>query len=573
MDALLHRKYILGSSSIVGDPRRKWEDRVFVEEIPRPGWDSIIVGIVADGVGSADFGARGAQLAVDSVVEYIRQSQGNDYSEILESAIEAANSAVFNENQTIGGDGLSTLVVVMIVRDRAYVGNVGDSRVYWVQADGKILQLTRDHNYGNIYGGTPTKDESLVLINAIGKNSTVQVDLGFYLKGDDIEQAFRLGVAGLPLKIGDSLLICSDGLYKTGPREERYIKDSEIFNALQTEKLPNHAAIKMVSMVEGRKPDDNVSAVTIQVAPATGFQESVWRSLYTWLLSFSTNSVVTKKFGVVFTSLLGLMILFFVTGQLLSQETKEFPVLTDAIPTFEISTVTDVVPVTQSPAHPIIVSMLVQSVDIRKGASNAGATVNQSEKIESGRQISTYNETGVSLVGVVVKQNPRDKFFLYIFQESAIKVNFDDRLKPVLLKGALMLNPGATNFSEVSFSDPDNLYARVLDGRMIVEVRGSNFWLYCLEGNCQWVVGREVSRVPEGYKSAFVRNKGYVDVDFQKLTEDEKRQWHVECNLCMPDLVTEPTPTQGNFPLKPDSGNNIQNPCRQNPKLCPTPNR
>ena len=81
-------KYVLGSKSAVGDPRRKWEDRVYVGEIQRKGNNSLVVGIVADGVGSADFGARGAELAIQTVLEDIKNSQGDDIPAIIESAME-----------------------------------------------------------------------------------------------------------------------------------------------------------------------------------------------------------------------------------------------------------------------------------------------------------------------------------------------------------------------------------------------------------------------------------------------------------------------------------------------------
>ncbi len=269
----IQSKYTLGSKSGVGDPRRKWEDRVFVGEIKRIGGDVLVAGIVADGVGSADFGARGAQLAIDIVIDTLRESEGNDIIGLIESAIESANSAVFHENAMKEGDGLTTLVIVIIYKERCFVGNVGDSRAYWIPQtkNGRprqVLQLTYDQTYYNIYGGDSNSAEADILVNDIGRKTSVQVDCGFYLKRgaepDDRERAYMLGLAGLPLKPGDTILLCSDGLIKKSPSGKPYIADHEILDAVQSEYLPDMAAIKLVSFAEGRRPDDNVSAVTIQ---------------------------------------------------------------------------------------------------------------------------------------------------------------------------------------------------------------------------------------------------------------------------------------------------------------------
>lgn len=117
---------------MVGDPRRKWEDRVFAAEIQRTKGEPLIVGIVADGVGSALFGLRGAQLALDTALHTLERSEGNDISSVLEKALEAANQVVYQENQKHEGDGLTTLVAAVIFKDRCYIGNVGDSRAYWI---------------------------------------------------------------------------------------------------------------------------------------------------------------------------------------------------------------------------------------------------------------------------------------------------------------------------------------------------------------------------------------------------------------------------------------------------------
>jgi len=266
---MIKDKYILGQRNDPGDPRRNNEDRTWVDLIYRANQEeALIVGVVADGVGSAE-GAAGAQLAVDVVIKYIQESRGTNIPQIIADAVESANLAVFRENEKLDRNGLTTLVVAIIYNDRCFIGNVGDSRAYWVQnvsdGNGKMLLLTRDHSFYNIYGGVDQdSQEGGVLVNYIGKKPDVFVDLGFYLKGDDQEKARQLGVNGLPLKPGDSILLCSDGLIKKDRLGKRFAEDKEIISSLITESATDKAAIKMVSAAVGRRPDDNVSAVTIQ---------------------------------------------------------------------------------------------------------------------------------------------------------------------------------------------------------------------------------------------------------------------------------------------------------------------
>lgn len=268
-DRLLPFHYVLGAVTKVGNPRRKHEDRVYKGEIQCMGGNSLIVGIVADGIGSSDAGERGAQLAVDICVKYIKESTSDNIPLILSGAIESANKAVYEENQRNNSDGLTTLVVAIVYKNRCYIGNVGNSRAYWVQGDslsGKILQITRDHSYYNMYGGIDSNSgDADILVNVIGNKIDIFVDLGFYLKGDNTEEARKRGLRGLILKPGDAIVLCSDGLISNIPGTNTpYATDDDIREALHTEFESDTAAIKMVSAALGRRPQDNVSAVTIQ---------------------------------------------------------------------------------------------------------------------------------------------------------------------------------------------------------------------------------------------------------------------------------------------------------------------
>jgi len=257
-------KFLTGLSSVVGDTRRQYEDRGKVTELQTAGGLELLVAIVADGVGSADNGGLAAQLSIDSVISYMTNSDETDIALLITNAIKYANHVVYKDVITRNVDASTTLVVGVFYKDRFYVGNVGDSRAYWIQESGKVMQLTLDHSYSNIKGTDPNAPNADVLVNAIGIRKEVFADVGLYVKDKDRQKAAKIGVQGLPLKLGDTILLCSDGLIKSDTKGERFVREDEIVHAIQTETQPNASAVKMTGLAEGRYVDDNVTALTVQ---------------------------------------------------------------------------------------------------------------------------------------------------------------------------------------------------------------------------------------------------------------------------------------------------------------------
>lgn len=525
--SVIQGKYILGSKSVVGDPGRKWEDRVYIGELNRPSNSALIVGIVADGVGSAELGARGAQLAIDTVISSLRSSQGDDIPALIDTAIETANSAVFRENQKNDGDGLSTLVVAVIFNDRCYVGNVGDSRAYWIQIGnqnkpGRVLQLTRDHTYYNIYGGDKRNPEAGYIVNAIGKKGTVKVDCGFYLKKSesenyDLDKAYQLGLAGLPLKPGDAIMLCSDGLIKDSPVGEPYTKPEEILDAVQNEYLPDRAAIKMVSRAEGRRPDDNVSAVTIQYLSRELVQE------------MKTRSENSKKVQIGLRIGLGVIgVLAFAIISLLSfrvVQMNNLPTPTERL-------------ITSTPMPTATATQPIPAGKARVEQVNGGlASVKVGDYLDPGVEIFT-NNAGVRII--VGEQTGKAGVMYWFDGNSAGTVDFNAMMmKPTLKNGAVYIEPAKGGSAEVHIMQTD-LVATVSGSRMIVELKQNEIFVYCFEGTC--LLGKNI---PVGSKISYntVTNQWNPSNGATKMTYDEEWAWNVRCNYCMGGVVPSPTPT------------------------------
>jgi len=171
-----------GSRTDVGKVRKNNEDSFFVK-------DGQGLYIVADGMGGHAGGEVASQMTVDSISrswdENVGKYRKEDVPRLAAEAIAKANRSVFergSKHAELRGMG-TTVVVVNIEPQVAFISHVGDSRCYLLRND-ELRQITIDHQTPNGY-----------LIRAIGMKKDVHIDTtSFHLQKNDL------------------LLLCSDGL-------------------------------------------------------------------------------------------------------------------------------------------------------------------------------------------------------------------------------------------------------------------------------------------------------------------------------------------------------------------------
>jgi serine/threonine protein phosphatase PrpC len=270
-------KIALGSDTNPGG-RRYNEDRVAEARFATRGGLELSVGVVCDGVGGAERGERAAQLAIDTVLDQLRNSDETDVPKLLTLVIRAANLAALSEAQRLGpGEQMAcTLAMAVVVNgETLHVANVGDSRIYLVR-DGQVQLLTRDHTFENVMvwlgklspEAAAANPDANKVMRVLGTKENLQIDQGIYLYTGDYGEANRFGRQGFALQTGDSVLVCSDGLIKPAPSSGlRLVNDDEIAQVLSTYEGP--AAARMVmSRALGRIPVgdkvDNISLALLQ---------------------------------------------------------------------------------------------------------------------------------------------------------------------------------------------------------------------------------------------------------------------------------------------------------------------
>lgn len=206
--------------------------------------------VVADGMGGHDAGEVASRIAVETVCEEIRKEARTDRDpqELIERAVQRANNEVRREGASKRSDMGTTLSVALIADNTAYIANVGDSRVYWIE-NGSITQITEDHSLVAklVAAGKLTKEEarnhpkSNLLYRTIGNEEMVKVD------------TFRVA-----LKKGGSLLLCSDGLWGE-------VADEEIHKVFTAGSDAKTACARLVQMANENGGKDNITALVVKI--------------------------------------------------------------------------------------------------------------------------------------------------------------------------------------------------------------------------------------------------------------------------------------------------------------------
>lgn len=302
--------------------RELYEDRVRSGTITRKNGDVLDFAVVADGVGGENRGERAAQLALDAVLVYLETGLEKSIPALISKALHSANHEVFWSTRSDKGTSTTLSIAIILNSKTLFIGNVGDSRVYLVRGN-KLSQLTLDHTFQNIIpiqdkmspeaaAASPRAD---VLMHALGIGETVPVDIGFHVGADLTEQEYikaqARGKKGLPLKTGDSILVCSDGLIKDSPTDGTpLIREEEVVQVL-TAQEGNRAARGLVSFALGRDADDNVSVAILQ----TPDKNRASRAVNEQRLIRQRAALFYGGIAAATAILFGLIIFFFFRGQ------------------------------------------------------------------------------------------------------------------------------------------------------------------------------------------------------------------------------------------------------------------
>jgi protein phosphatase len=143
----------------------------------------------------------------------------------------------------------TTFIGCTVENNCAYIAHVGDSRLYRISC-GRITQITNDHSFiaEMLKAGRITPEEAAnhpkrnSITRAVGTDKTVEVD----------------GII-CPLYPGDTIVICSDGLYG--------MMSNEDILALATSegKTLEEKTRSLIDLANSNGGTDNISVVLINI--------------------------------------------------------------------------------------------------------------------------------------------------------------------------------------------------------------------------------------------------------------------------------------------------------------------
>ncbi len=209
--------------------------------------------VVADGMGGAQAGEVASRIAVEVFAQGLPQS-GSAEQRLADRVLEA-NRQIFDVSRSErerAGMG-TTLTAALLEGSDLAIAHVGDSRAYLFR-DGALKRLTQDHSLVDelVRRGKLTEEQAAehpqrsIITRALGPEPEVEVDTWTY-----------------PVRAGDVLLLCSDGLTSMVP-EDRL---QGLLSSSPGLKAAAQALIDEANAAGGR---DNITVVLFRLEEAEG---------------------------------------------------------------------------------------------------------------------------------------------------------------------------------------------------------------------------------------------------------------------------------------------------------------
>ncbi len=247
----LYLEVYIGAQTDLGRVRENNEDKFAFFEPEEPEIMAVKGSLyaVADGMGGHASGQIASEIGLKTLLKSYYGDPNENVPESLVSALRMANSYIYDAGRMIPErEGMGTTCVSLVLRDDdAFIGHVGDSRIYLIRG-GEIRQVSEDHSWvaEQVRRGALTPEEAQyspfrnVITRSLGAAPDVEPDT-YHEK----------------IQKDDIFVLCSDGL-------SGYVTDAEILE-IAGSWSPAMASLKLIDRANDNGGGDNITVVIVAV--------------------------------------------------------------------------------------------------------------------------------------------------------------------------------------------------------------------------------------------------------------------------------------------------------------------
>lgn len=214
---------------------------------------------VADGVGGECCGEIASRLAVDTVMNTLKDSlafidSNDELPQFLKVVFNRANIVILHnclENRERMGM-CTTLTVALMKGTELTIAHLGDTRGYLLHGS-ELIKLTEDHNEAArlVKNGLLSEDEAKVhpgrsrLLKVVGENQYLNPDIYSY-----------------NISYGDLVFLCSDGLYS-------FMSNEQFRSCTMERNKPESICSKLIAQALEGESTDNITVTLAKAEPVT----------------------------------------------------------------------------------------------------------------------------------------------------------------------------------------------------------------------------------------------------------------------------------------------------------------
>lgn len=248
-DSLFGRfPFCWGAASDIGKLREENQDAFIVEP-------EAVLFLVSDGIGGHRGGALASKIVVEDLPVMIETRLGKLKTSSPRAIRSLFKKTIVEQSRQLRLEGTSetgykgmgaTLVMLLLRNNRAYIANLGDSRIYRLR-NGKLVQLTKDHSVvSELLNKGKIKPQD-------AENHDAQGQITHYV---GMEEKVTPYVYTFTLKKADRLLLCTDGL--TG-----MVGDKNIAEILKKQTDCQAACDELVDAANAAGGYDNITVLLV----------------------------------------------------------------------------------------------------------------------------------------------------------------------------------------------------------------------------------------------------------------------------------------------------------------------